>query len=422
MDNLIKISEQISDKYLQSQTDMNASIAKYASDNNLSIDQTKRLVEESNKSCYLKKFASTGEQIFDIADFEKVKSLVKEFNTPEKTAGVVLLEKLDYNSFGEDLQKTASENTPGVPEYSEAISKCKSQCSILKNELTGLLKQASIYVAFENTSDFIKTASTDISVPEHLKNKIQNTLNQLEKYASIIEHLVEKHAGLLSAAGGAVLKGGGHAVGFVAKSPMKRGLQPLMIAETAKSGAKKYAPKVDEFVSNVADVNKTAGWLSEAGGTIVNEMKNPKGMAPWLLFAGALGITTAAAKGMGGIASNMMNQKQLDESFNTILETNEDLKTITGARAYFDVIARHAPDLAKDPMVAPQLIRQFETFGGVDVNTVGKLREIQNRFGPQGNKNTSGFDVIQTATNLHKLMGKTHDDNKPLSFPGKLKF
>ena len=33
-------------------------------------------------------------------------------------------------------------------------------------------------------------------------------------------------------------------------------------------------------------------------------------------------------------------------------------------------------------MVAPQLIRQFDAFGGVDVNTVGKLREIEARTQP----------------------------------------
>ena len=66
-------ANKIASKYLKSNVDMNESIAKYAAENNLNIEQTKRLVEESNKTCYLQKFASTGEQTFDIAQFNIVK-------------------------------------------------------------------------------------------------------------------------------------------------------------------------------------------------------------------------------------------------------------------------------------------------------------------------------------------------------------
>ena len=100
------------------------------------------------------------------------------------------------------------------------------------------------------------------------------------------------------------------------------------------------------------------------------------------------------------IVSRMMQERQLNDSFNTIRKANADIRGIPNARDYFDVIARHSPSLALDPMVAPTLIRQFDTFGGVDVNTVGKLREIQER----GSRNNTP-SVLDVATNFGKGLG-----------------
>ena len=402
---LIKIAELVSDKYLKSNLDMNSSIAKYASDNSLTIDQTKRLVEECNKSCYLKKFASTGEQTFNVADFEKVKSLVKEFNTPEKTASINL-KTINYNSNEEDMQKIANESVPDLSVYDKAIDKCNYEYSNLMNKLDGLFKQASIYLSFEDMSDMTKVASNN-NIPESLRDSIQTLLAEADHHSAIANHLIEKRAGILSATSGIALKGAGKAIGFVAAAPMKRGLQPLMYEQTFKTGAKKFADKeASNFVGNTnmaTDIMKKANFLTEA--IEIAKTEAPK-MAPWLLLAGAVGVTTSVARGMGGMASRMMDDKQLEESFNTIMETHKDLRDIPGARDYFNVIARHSPDIAKDPMVAPQLIRQFDTFGGVDLNTVGKLRELQNRLGPQSKGGSSNFDTLQTAGNIHSLVSK----------------
>ena len=73
-------ANKIVSKYINAGTDMNDSIAKYAMDNNLNVEQTKRLVEESNKTCYLQKFASTGEQVFDVAQYNIVKEKVGLFD------------------------------------------------------------------------------------------------------------------------------------------------------------------------------------------------------------------------------------------------------------------------------------------------------------------------------------------------------
>ena len=67
-------------------------------------------------------------------------------------------------------------------------------------------------------------------------------------------------------------------------------------------------------------------------------------------------------------------------------------------------------------MVAPQLIRQFDTFGGVDLNTVSKLREMQNRMGPQSKGGGSGFDLMGAAGTLHSL-SKTYKNDKGSAVP-----
>jgi xanthine dehydrogenase iron-sulfur cluster and FAD-binding subunit A len=167
------------------------------------------------------------------------------------------------------------------------------------------------------------------------------------------------------------------------------GLMPLGAVSTFNSGFKKTMKPAEEFVEHV---NKTANVISEAGKEAFDLLK---GHMPAAIVLGSIGVGLGVAKGMGGIASRMMHDRQLNESFNTIVANNTDLKQIPNARAYYDVVARHSPSLAMDPMVAPQLIRQFDTFGGVDVNTVGKLREIEavgRKDQPRGG--TSALDVL----------------------------
>lgn len=364
-------STKIVAKYLTNGTDMNDSIAKYAMENNLNIEQTKRLVEESNKTCYLQKFASTGEQIFDVAQYNIVKEKIGFTDKVEKTAAI------KFTELGE-FEKVASEEIP-TTEYDIAIAKVRSEIG------STLVKVYSIE----------KTASYDFKEVEKLRKDIDHK----EK---IINILMEKRAGIITGVASATLKGGAKAVGgtakFVAAAPIKRGLMPVGYASTFKQGMDKVKPEVENYVTNktAEEITKEAGILDSVE-KMVGESKllnSPMGAA---IGFGLLGLTAAAAKGTGGIVSRMMKERQLNESFNTISQANSDIRQIPNARAYFDVVARHSPDLANDPMVAPQLIRQFDTFGGVDVNTVGKLREIEAMGRKDRPRGGSGFEA---ASNL----------------------
>lgn len=377
------ISQKIASKYIDKNEDMNGSIAKYASSNNLNVEQTKRLVEECNKSCYLQKLASTGEQIFDVAIYDKVKELVQLKDDVVKTAAVINFEI----TYDEDLEKNASSNEYTLLEINEALDQCNDAIGSNSNKLYELQKQASYKSVDE--SEITKLAS------------------EIEKFENIKNIILEKKAGIISGVAGAGLKMGSKAAATVVTHPMKT-LTAVGAVETFKQGAKKVKPEeAQQFIGNIT---KTAGMLSDFGKFMTSEgMK--KGMLsaaenalPMLAIGAGIGVTAAAARQMGGLAGKMMNHHDLNQAFETIEQNHEDIKGMPNGRDYFNVIARHSPSLALDPMVAPQLIRQFNMFGGVDVNTVGKLREIENT-GNQRSSNAPGFidNTLNTAMSINKL-------------------
>jgi len=379
-------AQKIADKYIANGADMNGSIAKVASDMSLNIEETKRLVEECNKTCYLTKFASTGEQTFDIADYEKVKSILRSEGNVEKKASLEF-EKVDYSnnnvygldSFNESLEKTASENDL----LNQAIDKCDED---INYAMTKIAQLRSFFAPLENIEMFEKNA---------------------EEARLVKSYLIEKRATLSSAVltgvgkvGGVALTTGAKVGGVVIKHPIKAGLMPLGAVSSYQVGAKQSKPENHTMISNgnlQMDKQASLFGFGDIAKTVSKEEAPTVGKilahaAPYALAMGAIGIGAAAAKGLGGLASRMMEQRKLNESFQTIQKNNEDIRQIPNARAYFDVVARHSPDLAMDPMVAPQLIRNFDSFGGVDVNTVGKLREMQ-KSGPfqGGDDATSTF-------------------------------
>ena len=369
-------ANKIASKYLKSNVDMNESIAKYAAENNLNIEQTKRLVEESNKTCYLQKFASTGDQTFEVAQFNIVKEKIGLLDKVEKTAAIKFTE---YS----DLEKVAEEEWIDTLDYQVAIDKCRKE---IGEELT---KVASYYrrLVYENPS-LEKLAYSEVPA-------LKKDMDKIAHKEKVIDYLVEKRAGIISGLASGALKGSAKVVGkvggYVAEAPIKRGLMPIGYASSFKEGMKKVPDTAGKFI-----MNKEA---SEGG--IIGQLVKALGdnLVPALAL-GSVGVGIAAARGAGGIVSRMMQERQLNDSFNTIRKANADIRGIPNARDYFDVIARHSPSLALDPMVAPTLIRQFDTFGGVDVNTVGKLREIQER-GSRSNAPT----VLDMATNFGKGLG-----------------
>ena len=394
------LAQKISDAYLKRNEDMNTSIAKIASEEKLNIEQTKRLVEECNKGCYLQKMAETGEQVFDIADYQKVKDLVKNPGVEKKAS--VNFSKTNYDIFT-SLEKTAEAEVT-VQHIVEAIERCKDNAGKHLSKYASLCKKLEYEMptlSIQNEEDLQKLAMTPSM--EKIANEIQHEVNEINKYNAMKEVLFEKRAGLTSSIAGGALTVGGKVAGIGIKHPVKAILIPASLVGAGKMGAEKAKGPEQEFMENKSGtldkaLTKSAGFAEEA-------LEITRRALPYAAVMGMVGIGTAAARSMGGIASGMMSNKQLNESFRTVMEDNKDLQNIPNARAYFDVVARHSPSLAMDPLVAPQLIRQFDSFGGVDVNTVGKLREIENTGKPRDNGGVSAFDIAGGIGNLSKMDG-----------------
>ena len=399
------LSKKITTAYINNNVDMNASIAKVASETNLNIEETKRLVEECNKACYLTKMAQTGEQVFDIADYEKIKSIVKTPTMTKKAS--VTFENTNYDIF-DSLEKTASINTPSFKDFNEAIDRCNAEAGKHLTKFADLSKMAEYKMPGCGGASEIELYNMTKNTPlEKLAGEILEEIRQINKFHQMKENLLEKRAGIVSGIAGATLKGGAQIVskvgGTVIKHPFNAGLVPLGLVSAGVTGVKKAKDGLNQ--TELSNISKTAALSGTLGERI---LEVAEGALPYAALAGMIGVGSAAARGMGGMVSRMMTQKQLDSSFDTAMAANKDLRDIPNARDYFNVVARHSPSLANDPMVAPQIMRQFDSFGGVDVKTVQMLRDIENSNGGSRG-NDQSFDMLGTMSSL-KGYGKDRFD------------
>lgn len=385
------IAEKIAKTYIKDGADMNGAIAKYASDNSLSIEHTKRLIEETNKKCYLMKFAESGEQVFDVADFKKVKDIAQLKEGQEKTANIksIQIDSIDYGDFNKTANEINNIQNAGIVEIRAAIEKCKR---LAGSEMS---KMASLKSKLIHLNPDMAGLTLE-KMAEHEGGKtLRPSLARIQKYDKIIEHL--EKAAFVGAVAGAALRGGAAVGGSLVKTVIKHPMDALMVkgfAGSAKGAAKNTYDKVTHStIGNMAELPKHANEITkEADGFGASLMEAAKGAAPYLLATGIAGVGVAAARKMGGIASRMMQERQLNQAFDTIHKNDAELRQIPSARQYFDVIARHSPTLALDPMVAPHLIKKMDSFGGVDLNTISTLRNIENFGAPQ----TSSLDIANT--------------------------
>ena len=152
-----------------------------------------------------------------------------------------------------------------------------------------------------------------------------------------------------------------------------------------------------------------AGVVGEIGGTLMNAMPSAGGIikgAGWreglqhaldFVIPGATmgwaGITATAAKKLGGGIALTMNQRDFDESFDTIIKRNPELADrAPQVREYFNIITQNAPSLAKNPLVAGSLVKNMDALGGVDFNTVKMMRETERLHG--GGSDSKGLSDV----------------------------
>ena len=172
-------TQKIVSAYLKHGIDLNESIAKVAEDHSCNIEQVKRLVEKSNQETFLAKFAQDGSQVFDVADFDKVKSIIQNTNKLEKKASDMSVEKVEYsnsNVYGlDDMEKTASDNT-SIKDIDNAIQYCTDKINEALTKIASTFNQSNRQYNFEtlekiakdNNSQELETIATYEQVREKL--------------------------------------------------------------------------------------------------------------------------------------------------------------------------------------------------------------------------------------------------------------
>lgn len=403
-------------QHVKTNCDINKRIAEFAANNNLNLNQLKRLVEETNKAVYTEKLSKTGEQIFDVADLEKVKNFYKpnleknaEYNSLMENT--MTLPAYGFDSLKEvDLSKTAeNKNEFNLDEYSEklaafnnAVQTCEDKCGEAARQMHEIqktakyLKPALEKVAEENLGKELSAVGLSKLAEDYL-----NASATYLKYNKMKDSIIEKRAGLIST-------GVGKVIGVAARNPLKT-MNVAFTANQAMNSAKKAneIATPHEFVGNMNPelLEKKAG-LNDIKNTAISAAERILGSDAFLgglATFGVLGLATAAGRGFGSVAEKMLEKRKFNQTFNDIVTRHPEL---ADARPYYDVITRHAPSLAKDPLVAAQLVKQFDAFGGVDVNTVGKMREIETRGGNmQGGKD---FDLAAKVNSYASFLPKNN--------------
>ena len=101
------------------------------------------------------------------------------------------------------------------------------------------------------------------------------------------------------------------------------------------------------------------------------------GAAPKALVTSAAIGAGYAAKKLHDIYEKRESKKDLERNFDYVMQNVPELAANPNVRSYFDTIANFSPSLAKDPNTLTTLLNQFDTFDGVDLNTVKIMRDIE---------------------------------------------
>ena len=403
------VAKQVAGKHIRQNASMVEGITKIAKDRGLNDEQIKRLVEESNKEAFMQGFEKDGSQIFDVASFDAIKEAMAEKMEKKASIEISSVEYSDarYREMLGDwkpapLEKTAEATISEEQQVVvDTLLKLASDYGITEKAIQNLSSLG--YKRYNNsdTDYLIKTAAVhkdedfkDLGDLLKIASDLEKKYNYIfEKYAGadwaaakLVGGAISGTANMLGSAGAAVA---GPALNYAVKNPGKALTGALIVPMASKS--------INDHPSTQR--LKNTKYTGPAGAEI-NAMQKSAGMMEGLqhtldLVAGAAagfgplsGLLGAAAKKLGGGVALTMNQREFDRSFNTIMSRNPDLQDRKGQiREYFDVLTRHSPTIAKDPIVAENMVKSFDAFGGVDFNTIKSMNEMESK-NKQGNKDS----------------------------------
>ncbi len=404
-----KVAHSIARKHIQKDMDMNRLIVDFVKESNLTAEHAKRLVERCNTNAFKLKFAKTAQQDFEMADPEKV---LAELSMETVLSPEEVLSRYYYDP---EIEKAASVSPEielthrqqlNIVEH--AIVHLKHKRDAFSGEGRDLIKEAATQspdTPFEKIAEILLADTPSEEFRDiAIKFKISHSQETAaEKGIDALTKVAFDYRALGPVSGPAA-KGVEKSVKKFLLSPKarKRWTKAIKGTATAVSGV---GAGVGTFIGkNILTSNiYRSNALFEGTKAITSPFKNIKthvgrlggprsirkhagtagkavaqflpGWRSTLLFAGGLEGIHLAAKAIG----KGIGQVQKQTAFRKMLEEHPDLnKTDLGkTKKYFNSLYRHAPDVAIDPLVAGQLVKNFHRFDGVDYQTVKDLRQTQ---------------------------------------------
>lgn len=329
----------------------------------------------------------------------KMQKLTRESDM-EKIASFMESKLEDQSEIGELSRKFSRH-------YTEAMKKERVMTFMEKDAaFWGAILKGGINLAGKTLSGVGTATRSAVKglAPIVTRPKLSYTLKAGAEAAKIPEHLLAK--GMTEAKWAKILKKKPKKIfkkapELVAKTKgVGREFAPGRALNAAWIGGGLYGAGKNAYGTKiVTTMPKTAG--AAKGLLSIAETPNIGSALKILLLTAAGGL--AADAGFQGIKSTLQ-KRNLANTFNNIVENNPELggADLQRSRDYFNSVARHAPSIAGDPLIAAQLLKQFQRFGGIDYRTIQDLRSTEYHGGPQ-----KGNVIMDSMGNAGKILAAT---------------
>ena len=362
-------------------SDINAKIAKVASDNKLNREQTARLVEEANKALYLENYRLTGNQVFDVASYDAVVDHLSPDapldKTAEDTQRIPNTAVLGLGVFGSPYHRQAAMLKTAKDQCAEYVRAITKELAETTAKFDGWMQKIAAQdqnirnMTYEDTLNYLSRTNTKLAqtltpVYRHI-NKLYDDRRTLEKAAlegyTVPFQTPPQQSTIQSKLVDAVKRA-------QANRPTAIGNQP------AVSGGIRHAGRT---IGPSGAYEKTAYDLfDDTPKPLWGRMKDVvKDSTPKALVIGGLVGTGYAAKKLYDVYEKRKQKKEMERNFDYVISKDPDIAANPNTRSYFNTIANFSPSLAKDPNMLSTLLNQFNTFDGIDLNTVKAMREIE---------------------------------------------
>jgi len=346
---------------------INTKIADFASDNNLNREQTQRLIEESNKACYLEHYRRTGQQVFDVADYNKVTEILSP-DEPAMDKAASLSQQphpapsraLGLGIFGSPYHQRLSMQKAANDERLEHLKDINKELRDTTQKFDGWIRKIAEHdprvrnMTYDEALEYLgktntKLAETLIPVYQHI-NQLCNDRKLLEKKALEPPKTLN---------------------GFMEQTMRAA---PKTIGNTIKRKPLQHAGRV---IGPKGTYIKSASMNIPLNTSFVQSLKqNAIDHAPKLVGAAVLGGLSYGAKKIIGAYTRNKERKEMEQNFQSVMQLEPEIAANPKSRSYFETISNFAPDLAKDPNTLSVLLNQFNTFDGIDLNTIKMMRDI----------------------------------------------